>query len=66
MGSSTCSIHMCVHLRYYVVDFCKEQDAVSIRQREKLDRKSRMWGEGRLAVEGVASVWNTHNVSMCV
>ena len=44
-----------LHLRYYVVEFCKE-DAVSIRQREKLSCKSRMWGEGRLAVEGVASM----------
>ena len=46
-----------LHLRYYVVEFCKE-DAVSIRQREKLSCKSRMWGEGRLAVEGVAFMSN--------
>ena len=38
--------------RYYAVEFSVEQHAVSIRQRQKLSRQTRNWGESRLAVEG--------------
>jgi DNA polymerase sigma len=38
-------------LKYYAVEFNIEQHAVSIRQKQKLLRLTRQWGEVRLAVE---------------
>ena len=38
--------------RYYAVEFNIELHAVSIRQKQKLLRQTRQWGEARLAVEG--------------
>ena len=38
--------------RYYAVEFNTELHAVSIRQKQKLLRQTRQWGEACLAVEG--------------
>ena len=42
--------------RYYTVEFKISEHAVSVRQKPALLRKSREWGETRLAVEGWLSV----------
>ena len=48
--------HLCVFItlsyRYYAADFKFSEHAVSIRQKPALMRKSRYWGDARLAVEG--------------
>ena len=50
------------------MEFNLEQHAVSIRQKEKLLRQSRQWGESGLAVEGTSHVMYSvfsHNQWSC-